>query len=319
MADTLGPFQFGKVYCMDMREGMAKIPDGSVHCILSDPPYGIAFQQDDLASCIEEALGHGKKADQPVRSISNDDYASFSGVLKSMLDQAVRVLHKEAAVCCCCCGGGGPSPVFADVAKWMDERLQFDQAVVWDKGGGDGLMSKGGLGWRYRRNYEFVMVAHRKGGRMRWFDQSAAISNVIRIGRIIPRAEEHPTPKPVKLMETFLLLHTQPGDVVVDPFAGGGTTGVACERLVDRRFVGFEIDPHWAEYSNKRIEAERVALGKKNAGDARGGQQLGLLPPSMRRIQVPLLDVSQPEPAVTLPVTPPATEAPTSSSSSSDE
>lgn len=284
----LGPFEFGRIYLMDMREGLKQIPDGSVACCWTDPPYGIDFQNGDLASCVEAAMGHGSKEDQPERTIANDDYESFSNVVIYMLDQMKRVLSKDSAVCCCCCGGGGPRPVFADVAKWMDERLAFDQAVVWSKG-------MGGLGWRYRRNYEFVMVAHRKGGRMRWFDQSSAISNVISIPRIIPRADEHPTPKPESLVMTFLKLHTQPGDIVIDPFSGGGTTGVACERL-GRRFVGFEIDPHWAEYGNKRIEAERVALGMKDATTAAKDQQLGLLPPSMRRQQIGLRLPEDPEP-----------------------
>ena len=286
--DKLGPFRFGQIYNMDCREGLPQIPDGSVHMVLCDPPYGIAWQANDLASCIEQAMGHAAPEKQPDRTVANDDYESFKSVMLFFLDQTARVLSKDSAVCCCCCGGGGPTPVFADVASWIDARLSFVQAVVWDKGGEirEG-MSGGGLGWRYRRNYEFVMVAHRKGGRMRWFDQSSAISNVIRIPRVIPKADEHSTPKPLSLMTLFLRLHTKPGDIVIDPFSGGGTTGVACERL-GRRFVGFEIDPHWAEYGNKRIEAERVALGQKDAATAAKDQQLGLLPPSMRKQQIGL-------------------------------
>lgn len=299
--DKLGPFRFGRVYNMDCRKGLPQIPNGSVHMVLSDPPYGISWGDGDLSSCIEVVLGHAAPENNPDRTIANDDYESFKSVLLFFLDQTARVLSKDSAVCCCCCGGGGgPRPVFADVAKWMDERLSFDQAVVWSKGGEiRGGMSGGGLGWRYRRNYEFVMVAHRKGGRMRWFDQSSAISNVISIPRIIPKADEHSTPKPLSLMELFLKLHTQPGDIVIDPFSGGGTTGVACERL-GRRFVGFEIDPHWAEYGNKRIEAERVALGQKDAATAAKDQQLGLLPPSMRRQQIGLGLPEDPEPQPTL-------------------
>jgi site-specific DNA-methyltransferase (adenine-specific) len=276
MPDKLGEFEFGRVYNMDMREGLKRIPDGSVHCIWTDPPYGIKYQDGDLASCIEQALGHAAPVDQPERSIANDGYDEFTDVVVVMLDQAARVLAKDAAVCCCCCGGGGPTPVFADVAKWMDARLAFDQAVVWDKGGKltGGMMSSGGMGWRYRRNYEFVMVAHRKGGRMSWYDQSAAISNVIRIPRIIPRAKDHPTPKPVELIMAFLKLHTVKGDIVIDPFSGGGSTGEACVRL-GRRFVGFELDQHWTEFANERMARTIVELGQKTAKDSKEGDQLG--------------------------------------------
>lgn len=358
--DKLGPFEFGKVHLVDMREGMKQIPEGSVRCIWTDPPYGISYQDGDLASCVEQALGHKCVTDQPERTIANDDYKSFSDVVVVMLDQAARVLAKDAAVCCCCCGGGGPSPVFADVAKWMDARLAFDQAVVWDKG-------MGGLGWRYRRNYEFVMVAHRKGGRMSWYDQSAAISNVlqmpqdpreivaavsvlasfieqaklgdndaqrvteslrllsefagagplIQVPRIIPRSEDHPTPKPVELVEAFLKLHTLEGDIVIDPFSGGGTTGVACARL-KRRFVGFEIDPKWVEYSNKRIKKVQEKLGL-SAEDAEEGQQIGIFsafqglkPPSVSKTQQKMDFGSAPEPAGAAPEVPAAPAAPSS-------
>lgn len=132
--------------------------------------------------------------------------------------------------------------------------MSFFHAVVWDKGGL-------GMGWRYRRNYEMVMIAHRRGGKLKWETESSGpdTANVVRIGKIIPSADEHPTPKPVELIEHFLRLHTRPGDLVLDPFAGGGTTGVACVRL-GREFLGFEIDQHWTDVANRRIDAARRNL-----------------------------------------------------------
>ena len=140
--------------------------------------------------------------------------------------------------------------------------LQFDMAVVWDKGGL-------GMGWRYRRNYEFVMVAHRRGGKLKWETESKGkdTANVVRINGIKPKATDHPTPKPVALVEHFLRLHTKPRDLVLDPFAGGGTTGVACANL-GREFLGFELTEEWTDYSNRRIEAARrgVTMGEIETG-----------------------------------------------------
>ena len=72
--------------------------------------------------------------------------------------------------------------IFAEVAKWIN-GLAFDQAVVWDKIGP-------GMGWKYRRSYEFVMVAHRKGSKLRWFDSSHRIRNVVQLTNLPPRAED---------------------------------------------------------------------------------------------------------------------------------
>jgi site-specific DNA-methyltransferase (adenine-specific) len=115
-----------------------------------------------------------------------------------------------------------------------------------------------------------VMVAHRKGGKLLWgWDGSGMeTANVVRIGKIIPGAEDHPTPKPVELVEHFLRLHTKPGDLVLDPFAGAGTTGVACARM-GRRFLGFELDPKWVELANDRIAATSQGM---DVDELRAGQ-----------------------------------------------
>src|SRR5207302_10791698 len=55
---------------------------------------------------------------------------------------------------------------------------------------------------------------------------------------------EHPTQKPVQLIRKFVLASSQPGELVVDPFAGSGTTPVVCE-LTGRRWLACELDAHW--------------------------------------------------------------------------
>ena len=72
-----------------------------------------------------------------------------------------------------------------------------------------------------------------------------------------PSAEKshgkHPTQKPLALLERCLLASTNPGDLVLDPFSGSGTTAVACARL-GRRCVGLEIDATYIETARKRIQ-----------------------------------------------------------------
>ena len=64
----------------------------------------------------------------------------------------------------------------------------------------------------------------------------------------------HPTQKPVAVMEWCLKQATQVGDLVLDPFMGSGTTGVACAKL-GRKFIGIEIEPKYFEIACRRIEA----------------------------------------------------------------
>jgi DNA modification methylase len=69
----------------------------------------------------------------------------------------------------------------------------------------------------------------------------------------------HQTQKPLALMETLVRLFSDPGELILDPFAGSGTTGVAAVRL-GRRFLGWEMNPEYAEIARKRIAAAREQL-----------------------------------------------------------
>lgn len=118
--------------------------------------------------------------------------------------------------------------------------------VVYDKG-------PMGMGWHYRRSYETVLVAEKPGAACRWFDTTKRVENIIRkFRKIIPSKDQHPTEKPVELGSHFIGLHTAPGHLVLDPFMGSGTTGVACIQT-GRKFIGIEIDPTYFEIACKRI------------------------------------------------------------------
>ena len=67
------------------------------------------------------------------------------------------------------------------------------------------------------------------------------------------RANNHPTVKPIKLMEYLCILTKTPtGGIVLDPFAGSGTTGLACQNT-DRDFIGIELDPEYCKIAEARI------------------------------------------------------------------
>jgi DNA modification methylase len=69
----------------------------------------------------------------------------------------------------------------------------------------------------------------------------------------IPRANIHPTVKPIKLMEYLCRLITPPGGKILDPFMGSGTTGIAAKRL-GFEFIGIELNPEYFEIATRRIE-----------------------------------------------------------------
>lgn len=237
-----------KLFQVDCVEYLQKIPDNSIDLIFTDPPYGHNNNNGDLIDRWEEALGKEKK-DKP-RPILNDG-PEANELVRKLFQEAARVLKPGCCCCCCCCGGGGPDPQFARWSLWIDEVLDFKQMVVWDKG-------PMGMGWHYRRSYETILVAQKRGAACHWFDDSHKIENIIRPGdygirKIIPTADQHPTEKPWQLAAHFIRLHSQPGEKVLDPFMGSGSTGVACMNL-KRKFIGVELDEKFYGIAEKRIQ-----------------------------------------------------------------
>ena len=227
------------LYLGDCLEILPTFAPNSVDMIWTDPPYGHGNHDGDLNARLNE---HRGLEDKP---IANDGADSMREVVDGMLKHAAVVLKQDCCCCCCCCcGGGGPRPTFAWVAQRMDSQgLSFFHSVIWDK-------VNPGLGWRYRRQHEMVMVAHREKGKLSWNDEHPAQSNVMRISK--PRDDAHPNVKPIELVERFIQQHTVADGLVLDPFMGSGTTGIAALNL-GRRFVGIEIDPRHFATACERI------------------------------------------------------------------
>ena len=241
------------IYHGDCREILPEIADGSIDFVFSDPPYGHNNNDGDLIHRRETALGRlPSDATPPLgRPIANDG-AEANDLARWAFGEWNRVLA-PGCCCCCCGGGGGPDPQFARWSLWLDEAIGFKQMVVWDKG-------PMGMGWHYRRSYETVLVGEKPGAACRWFDETHAVENIIRkIGKIIPQAEDHPTPKPVALAEHFIRLHTRPDEIVLDSFMGAGSTLVAAKGL-GRKAIGIEIEEKYCEIAAKRLAQEVLAF-----------------------------------------------------------
>lgn len=67
----------------------------------------------------------------------------------------------------------------------------------------------------------------------------------------------HPTQKPIELLEYLINTYSNEGDVVLDTFMGSGSTGVACQNL-NRNFIGIEIDKHYFEIAEKRLNEAKI-------------------------------------------------------------
>jgi len=225
-----------KVLCADCLEVMKDIPDNSIDLVLTDPPYGINYWSN-------RSDAH--------ELIQNDKLSDWFDILPEMFKQFKRILT-PLGCCCCCCGGGGKTPVTAIMTLELIKHLHLIQTLVWDK-------QTIGLGWRYRPSYENILIASKDKDNYNFYDNSKKCSNIIRCGNVIPQANDHPTVKPIKLMKKLILIHSNPGDLICDPFAGSGTTLVAAKDL-GRRFIGIDIKQDYVDICNKRLNAVHPKL-----------------------------------------------------------
>ena len=230
------------IYHGDCREVLPTLEPESVTLLWTDPPYGHGNHDGDLNDRLN---AHRSLESVP---IANDGPEEMREVVDAALRLALPALRRDCCCCCCCCcGGGGPRPTFAWVAGRLDrDGLQFFHSVIWDK-------LNPGLGWRYRRQHEMVMVAHRVGGKLSWADDGLAVPNVQRLGP--PRARQHPNEKPLDLPGRFIGWHTSVGDLVLDPFMGSGTTLRAAKDL-GRKAIGIELEERYCEIAAKRLAQE---------------------------------------------------------------
>ena len=117
--------------------------------------------------------------------------------------------------------------------------------LVWDKGPASGM---GDLSFPWKLSFELIWI-----GGAGW--HGARDEGVIKHCWMVSRASMgrvHPNEKPVDLLRH--IVEKAPGEIVLDPFMGSGTTGVACARL-GRRFIGIEIEERYFSIACRRIEA----------------------------------------------------------------
>lgn len=132
--------------------------------------------------------------------------------------------------------------VFKAHAAAKAQGLRYHNNLQWDKG--SPTRNRWGM-----RHLEDILYLY-KGKAVRLND--CGLKQLIQVPRC--RESNHPTAKPIDLMRILVRGVSQPGDLVVDPFFGGGSTAVACV-LEGRKFTGFEIAPEHFEEACKRVNA----------------------------------------------------------------
>lgn len=234
--------------CLDPISGLASLGDASVDHVITDPPY--EAEAHTLQRRLKRA-GGARVEECPL------DFAEIDPAIRdAAAAEFVRVARRWVVVFC------QAEAVQAWRASLEAAGAVYKRACVWVKPDAQPQLT----GDRPGMGYESIVVAHAAVGRSRW---NAGGKVGVYVENKTPGWQKdatngvrnpHPTTKPLGLMESLIRDFTDPGELIADPFAGSGTTGVACKRL-GRRFVGWERDPKYHAIAQKRIDGVREQLG----------------------------------------------------------
>jgi len=212
----------------DAVKALRKLPDASIDLIITDLPYESMEKHRSQGSTTR--LAHSKMS-------SNDWFPIFpNSRFTVLLEQLHRVL-KPNSHCYLFC-----DDETSDVLKLVARRAGFTpwKRLVWDK-------TYIGMGYHYRAMYEFILFLE-KGKRPL---ASKAVGDIIR-AKPVKGKGVYPSEKPESVCQVLIEQSSGPGDRVLDPFCGSGTTGAAALRL-GRKFIGFDIQGKAIEWTSRRL------------------------------------------------------------------
>ena len=217
-----------QVDTQDAVTWLRALPDASVDLVVTDPPYESLEKHRAVGTTTR--LKHSKAS-------SNDWFAIFPNQrFQELFVEFYRVLKRDTHFYLFC----DQETMF--VAKPIAEAVGFKfwKPLVWDK-------RRIGMGYHYRARYEFVLFFEKGKRRL----NNLGIPDIIEAARVF---DGYPTEKPVVVADVLVRQSSVTGDLVVDPFMGSGSVGVAAVEA-GRDFAGTDVNAAAVEMAAERLAA----------------------------------------------------------------
>ena len=245
----------GKVICGDAFEVLKTLPEASIDLLFADPPYNLTKK-------------FGKES---FRELASDEYEAW---LESWIALCVPLMKPTASIYIC-----GDWRSAAAIQRGGSRHFKLRNRITWEREKGRGAKAN----WKNSAediwyftvtdDYTFdleavkqrrrVIAPYRENGSPKdWQETSGGNFRDTHPSNIwtdisvpfwsMPENTDHPTQKPEKLLAKIILASTNTGDLVLDPFAGSGTTAVTAKKL-GRRFIAIESDERYCLLAQKRL------------------------------------------------------------------
>ena len=207
----------------DSRWVLGTLESRSIDLLLTDPPYGMDFKS-----------GWNDKD-----KIANDKIEDTLTLLDTVLFECKRVMKEDAQFYIF-----GNIKYITEVKPIIEKHLILKQILIWDRE----VIGMGDLK-AYGNSYDIIYFGYNetykelKGTRDR---------DVLRFNRIDPGKNIHPTEKPTSILEYMIKKSSNEDDIILDPFAGGGSTLIASKNL-NRNCIGIELEEKYVNLISDRI------------------------------------------------------------------
>jgi modification methylase len=258
----------------DCLEELRKLPDGSVDLVFADPPYNLQLGGELLRPDNSKVDAVDDHWDQ------FESFAAYDAFTRAWLTECRRVLKDDGALWVI----GSYHNIFRVGSTLQDLGFWLLNDIIWRKAN----PMPNFKGTRFTNAHEtLIWAAKSRGGRRYTFNYDAMkMANdelQMRSDWNLPLctgeerikdatgSKAHPTQKPEALLHRLILATTRPGEVILDPFFGTGTTGAAAKRL-GRRYIGIEREADYVAVAEKRLAQvipatadEMVVTGSKKS------------------------------------------------------
>lgn len=219
-----------EIYNDDCLKALKEIPDKSIDLVVTDPPYEVENKG-------AGAFGN-RNAYAEVECISN-------GFSTEVLDELCRVMKKINCYFFC-----SQKQIIQLYDYFVNKRKCNWNLLTWHKTNPIPACSN-----KFINDTEFILFFREKGVNVYGTYETKKTYYVTPANVKDKRLYNHPTCKPVNILQNFIINSSQENEVVLDPFMGSGSTGEACINT-NRGFIGIEVNKNHFETASKRLGCE---------------------------------------------------------------
>lgn len=237
-----------RIYNRDSRD-LSMIPDGVVDLVVTSPPYNVGKNYSTHEDCL------------PL-----DQYLAL---LDSVWMECLRIMKPGGRIAVNVAGVDRKPylPLHAYITTRMVEMgFHMRGEIIWDKGASVGVSTAWGSWCRpsnptLRDVHEYIMVFSKGDWALGHRGETDLVSeefvqmtkSIWGFPTVSAKKVGHPAPFPLELPSRLIKLYTYKGDLVLDPFAGSGTTCQAAE-LLGRRWIGVDMDPGYCQLAEQNMK-----------------------------------------------------------------